>query len=47
MSGSSQNCYSDEINNDINENNPTGNYKINNNEITISKSFEPKTKMVE
>ena len=46
MSGSLQNCYSDEINGDVNENNPTGNYRINNNKITISKSFEPKTKMV-
>ena len=38
-SGSVWNCYRDEVNNDVNENN-NANYKINNNKTTTSKSFE-------
>ena len=38
-SGSLWNFYSDEVNNDVNENN-NANYKINNNKTTTSKSFE-------
>ena len=36
----------DEINNDGNENNDTGNCRINSNKITTSKSFKYKTKII-
>ena len=38
-SGRLWNCYSDEVNDGANENNPAGNYRINNNKTTTSKSF--------
>ena len=47
MSGSLGNYYRDEINNDANEYNPAGNYRINNNKTKSSKSFKYKTKMIE
>ena len=40
------NYYRDEINDSANENNGTNDYRINNNKITISKSFEYKTKII-
>ena len=40
------NYYRDEINYSANENNGTNDYIINNNKITISKSFEYKTKII-
>ena len=39
------NYYRDEVNNDGNENNDAGNYRINNNKTTTSKSFGHKTKI--
>ena len=38
--------YSDEVNDSANENNDASNYRINNNKITASKSFENKTKII-
>ena len=38
-SGMLWNCYSDEVNDGANENHPAGNYRINNNKTTTSKSF--------
>ena len=46
-SGSLWNYYKDEINDDANKNNDANNFRINNNKITISKSFEYKTKLIE
>ena len=40
------NYYRDEINDSANENNGTNDYRISNNKITISKSFEYKTKII-
>ena len=37
--------YRDEVNDNVNENNDTGNYRTNNHKTTASKSFEYKTKM--
>ena len=34
------------VNDDANENNDTGNYRINNNKTTASKSFEYKPKLI-
>ena len=45
-SGSLRNYYRDEVNDDTNENNYPGNYRINNNKTTASKSFGFKTKTV-
>ena len=44
-SGSLWNYYRDKINDSANKNNDANNYKINNNKITTSKSFEYKTKI--
>ena len=44
-SGSLWNYYRNEANNDANENNDAGNYRINNSNTTTSKSFEYKTKI--
>ena len=38
-SGSLRNYYRDEMIDDMNENNEAGNYRINNNKTTTSKSF--------
>ena len=43
--GSLQNYYRDEANNDANENNDAGNFRINSSKTTASKFFEYKTKM--
>ena len=40
------NYYRDEVNDDANENNDSGNYRINNNKRTTSKSFGGKTKIM-
>ena len=40
------NYYRDEVNDDANENNYAGNYRINYNKTTTSKSFEYKTKII-
>ena len=40
------NYYRDEVNDDENENNPAGNYRINNNKTKTSKSFKSKTKLI-
>ena len=45
-SWSLQNCYRDEVNDDANENNDGGNYIINNNKATTSKSFDYKKKII-
>ena len=39
------NYHRDEVNDDTNENNPAGNYRINNNKTTTGKSFECRTKI--
>ena len=44
-SGSLCYYYRDEVNDDANENNPAGNYRINNNKTATSKCFEYKTKL--
>lgn len=44
-SGSLQNYYRHEVNDNANENSPSGNYVINSNKTTTSKSFEYKTKI--
>ena len=45
-SGHLWNCYRGEMNDDANENNSAGNYRINNSQTTTSKSFEYKTKIM-
>ena len=45
-SGSLWNYDRDEVNNDANKNNDAGNYRINNNKTTTSKSLEYKTKII-
>ena len=45
-SGSLWDYYRDNINDDANENNDTGNYRINNNKTRASKSFEYKPKLI-
>ena len=45
-SGSLMNYYRQEVNDDPNENNNTGNYRINSSKTTASKSFEYKTKII-
>ena len=42
--GSLWNYYRDKVNDGVNENNAGGNYRINNEKTTTSKSFEYKTK---
>ena len=42
-SASLWNCYRDKVNDDANENNGAGNYRINNNKTRISKSFQYRT----
>ena len=44
--GDLRNYYRDEVNDDANQNNPAGNYMINNNKANTSKSFEYKTKII-
>ena len=39
------NYYKEEVNDDVNENNPASNHRINKNKTTTSKSFEQKTKI--
>ena len=41
-----QNCYIDKVNDDANENNDAGNYIINNNKATTSKSFDYNKKII-
>ena len=45
-SGNLWNYYSDEVNDSAYENNDANNFRINNNEITTSKPFEYKTKLI-
>ena len=45
-SGSLWNNYRDKVNDDTNENNDAGNYRVNNNKATASKSFENKTEII-
>ena len=45
-SGSLQNYYRDEVNHDANENNADNTFRVSNEKITASKSFEYKTKIV-
>ena len=45
-SGSLWNYFRDEMNDGANENNDAGNYRINNNKKTTSKSFECQTKII-
>ena len=45
-SGSLRSYYRDEVNNDANENNEAGNYRINNYKTTTSRSFQYKTKII-
>ena len=40
------NCYRDEVNDDANKNDKAGNYRINNNMKTTSKTFQYKTKII-
>ena len=40
------NYYRDEMNDDTNENNDSGNYRINNNKTTTSECFEHKTELI-
>ena len=44
--GDLRNYYRDEVNDDANQNNPAGNYMVNNNKANTSKSFEYKTKII-
>ena len=46
ISGSLRNYYGDEMNDDDNENNDAGNYRVNSNKTVTSKSFEYKTKIL-
>ena len=46
ISGSLRNYYGDEVNDDDNENNDAGNYRVNSNKTVTSKSFEYKTKIL-
>ena len=46
-SGSLWNYYRDEVNDDSDENNPAGNFRLNNDKTTTSKYFEYKTKITE
>ena len=39
--------YRDKVNDDVNENNDAGNYRLNDNKATTGKSFEYKTKIIE
>ena len=45
-SGSLWNYYKDKVNDDANESNGVGNYRISNNKTTTSKSFKNKTKII-
>ena len=45
-SRSLRNYYEDEVNDDANENDSAGNYRINNNKTTTSKSFDYKAKII-
>ena len=45
-SGSLRNYYRDEMIDDMNENNEAGNYRINNNKTTTSKSFAWKIRIL-
>ena len=40
ISGNLWNYYKDEVNNDANENNDAGNYRVNKNKTKTSESFE-------
>ena len=44
--GNLWNYYRDEVNNDVNENNDAGNYRINSNKTTASQFFEYNTKII-
>ena len=44
--GDLRNYYRDEVNDDANQNNPAGNYMINNSKANTSKSFKYKTKII-
>ena len=46
ISGSLRNYYGDEVNDDDNENNDAGNYRVNSNKTVTSKSFKYKTKIL-
>ena len=46
-SGSLWNYYRDEVNDDSDENNPAGNFRLNNDKTTTSKYFGHKTKITE
>ena len=45
ISGNLWNYYKDEVNNDANEDNDAGNYRINKNKTKTSESFEQKIKI--